>query len=51
MDSDLLRGFSEEKLERAGADFMLHCFRMQMNGTYHSRTLNLATTQSHFARA
>ena len=35
IDSDLLRGFSEEKLERAGADFMLHCFRMQMNGTYH----------------
>ncbi|CAJ1381451.1 unnamed protein product, partial [Effrenium voratum] len=32
IDSDLLLGFSEEKLERAGADFMLHCVRRQMNG-------------------
>eukprot|EP00439_Symbiodinium_sp_Y106_P011884 s8121_g1.t2 len=42
IDSDLLRGFSEEKLERAGADFMLHCFRRQMKGVYsRSSTWNL----------
>ena len=30
----LLRSLENDELERAGADFMLHCFRRQMNGTY-----------------
>ncbi|CAE7858295.1 unnamed protein product [Symbiodinium necroappetens] len=29
-----LRDLETDELERAGADFMLHCFRRQMNGTY-----------------
>ena len=28
------RSLETDELERAGADFMLHCFRRQMNGTY-----------------
>ncbi|CAE7571471.1 unnamed protein product [Symbiodinium necroappetens] len=30
-----LRDLETDELERAGADFMLHCFRTQMNGAYH----------------
>ena len=29
------RSLETDELERAGADFMLHCFRRQMNGEYH----------------
>ena len=32
--SPAARSLETDELERAGADFMLHCFRRQMNGTY-----------------
>jgi len=53
----LLQGLDEDELEEAGADFMLHCFRVQLKGEYHegewmppTTRKGLTKTQAEFRR-